>query len=1144
MKQDITQHFFAISNLDSESQVHAYLEKEEFDTVAQKEQLLELWKCQRRADSNGFLNKPERFIEEQISSGQNDPALFETGIASFKIFPGYEIVRLLGRGGMAMVFEGKKLDESAKGVAIKWLRAGRLSPQAVQRFVNESQILAKLDHPNIVRLVDFGVTTLDQRFLVTELIHGEPLTQFCSQRDLPIEERLGIFIKICDALQYSHDQGIIHRDIKPTNILVEEVGEKAIPKLIDFGLAKSTTEKHEFDSLTQFGQILGTPQYMSPQQAQNGAVVDPKNDVYSLGAVLFELIAGIPPVTSNEILQQGLANIFSIDVGRHESLPSRAILKANGDGNANSTKQSAANVQWQKICRDSLDAIVLKAMAADPSERYDTPRALKEDIIRALSGTKISVWPLRVRRGTIRVFRGLKKAAPIVIAVACLTFIATSFLFRGDTEPTQPPTSNVSVLAKPSFQRQVDLLWASLILRSDSRFDHCEKTLFELGISLDALDNSVFQERLSSLTADEQGSLLATLEVTRFLNKQISEDEATKRLDQRLTRLIGLFPESLRPRSTLDNLLELEKVKSSAGSSLKLKLDENIVISGYQAVLICVELAIRGKTDLLRAYSNSVQQHDLSNYELQNQIGLIRLATVHTEFDESFRAALVLRNNSSSALVGLALAAHARNSVEEEMNLISRARRLAPELLELEGEQIHLQLQQDQSDENFARLVNYVEKNPRNALAASRLGVAYQNRNDLANARIQFERLCELLPLDANSYVALGTVCRLLQDWDAAIAAFRTAAKLSPTLPIEAYRQYAFCHLSIKELDTAEAIAMQGLAIKEDVDCLAMLGRIAIDRGRDLEAIRHLRRALALRPKDSQIRRMLAPALIRTGEIREVIQQYLELTKLESNVADDWYNLSIGYLKEENPTDAIHPGITAFRLEPGNEGNLENALLLVKLCCGDWGLLNEEELRNQLVNNFPHKNLLFEFVTTGTVPSTFEVRDAAGQAVHNTILQIIRQSDQKLVCTVVIGDQNKIQFHAEAGESYSVGFPNSVTDIGVAPVDGSNWEVGPVIATRYVPPIFKGNVKTAVAVNSSNKIVFVSLFHPDSGEAFLRVRVKPGERIEMTSGVGEDWGVCVNANRVESITTIVNRYPLFDQQDRWEFDVGKMAEEK
>jgi non-specific serine/threonine protein kinase/serine/threonine-protein kinase len=317
----------------------------------------------------------------------------------------YRLSRVIGRGGMGMVYLGQRDDEQfEKEVAVKLIDPALYSPAVMRRFQHERRILASLEHPNIARLLDAGLTSEGIPFIVMEFVAGEPVHEYCRKQDLPVRERLRLFLKICDAVQFAHRNLVVHRDLKPSNILVTEEG---VPKLLDFGIAKmlSAVDTEATPGTAPLTQAM-TPDYASPEQLR-GANVNTATDVYSLGVLLFELLAGQRPyVLSGKPLDEIVRAVC-------EQTPPRLSVAA-GKTAAKPAKELAGD----------LDHIVAKAIRKDPSERYVSVEHFAADIERYLGG-----FPVQARRPSVRYAAGKyvrrHKTGFVLAAVALLLGFAS-----------------------------------------------------------------------------------------------------------------------------------------------------------------------------------------------------------------------------------------------------------------------------------------------------------------------------------------------------------------------------------------------------------------------------------------------------------------------------------------------------------------------------------------------------------------------------------------------------------------------------------------------------------------------------------------------------------------------------------------------
>ena len=306
----------------------------------------------------------------------------------------YKLLQRIGEGGMGMVYMAEQLQPVKRRVALKIIKPGMDSRRVIARFEAERQALALMDHPNIARVLDAGTTSTGHPFFVMELVHGLPITEYCDQEQLPTKDRIRLFVDVCRAVQHAHQKGIIHRDLKPSNILVAEYDEHPMPKVIDFGVAKAVGQQLTDKTLfTEFGQVIGTLEYMSPEQAKRNQLdVDTRSDIYSLGIVLYTLLTGETPFDANRFKEVAWDELFRIIREDDPPLPS---VKLSGSKRLEqiATNRKVAPKRLASVVRGDLDWIVMKSLEKERSRRYDSANALADDLVKHLSNHPISARP-------------------------------------------------------------------------------------------------------------------------------------------------------------------------------------------------------------------------------------------------------------------------------------------------------------------------------------------------------------------------------------------------------------------------------------------------------------------------------------------------------------------------------------------------------------------------------------------------------------------------------------------------------------------------------------------------------------------------------------------------------------------------------
>lgn len=371
---------------------------------------------------------------------------------------GYVILDMIGQGGFGVVYLAEQTDPVTRQVALKVIKPGMDSEAVIARFEAERQALAVMNHPHVAKVFDGGATADGRPYFVMEYVQGKPITAYCDEQRLSIEQRIELFIQVCEAIQHAHMKGLIHRDLKPANVLVEQRADGPTPKVIDFGVAKAL-QRDGIDQtrFTQVGELIGTPEYMSPEQADpKGLDIDTRTDVYSLGVVLYEMLTGVPPFDAKTLFASGYSGLqriisevdppkpstrlISAAVGRSDSANGRNQDSEKSDTEADtsagrSPEQIAAGRRTDcralaRRLKGDLDWIVMKCLEKDRDRRYDTAAALAMELKRhlnnepVLAGPPSTLYRLKkfARRNRTGVLAGSAVAAMLVLCV-CVSIL-------------------------------------------------------------------------------------------------------------------------------------------------------------------------------------------------------------------------------------------------------------------------------------------------------------------------------------------------------------------------------------------------------------------------------------------------------------------------------------------------------------------------------------------------------------------------------------------------------------------------------------------------------------------------------------------------------------------------------------------------
>jgi len=349
----------------------------------------------------------------------------------------YKLLEEIGQGGFGTVYMAEQSAPIRRKVALKIPKAGMNTREVLARFDLERQALAMMDHPHIAKVFDGGATQSGRPYFVMELVRGVPITEYCDAVKLSLRQRLELFVDICRAVQHSHVKGIIHRDLKPSNVLVTMHDDRALVKVIDFGIAKALQQPFEGRSpFTGFQQLLGTPRYMSPEQSQmSGIDIDTRSDIYSLGVMLYELLTGTTPFTNESLPSAGFDDLRRIIQEQQPLRPSACVTTL--EAQARSTIADRRRIDQRQIARElrgELDWIVMKALEKDRNRRYESAAEFTNDIQRFLNHQPVTAGPpsrlYRIRKGVWRYRWGLTAATIVIVSMVVATTISTVSAIR------------------------------------------------------------------------------------------------------------------------------------------------------------------------------------------------------------------------------------------------------------------------------------------------------------------------------------------------------------------------------------------------------------------------------------------------------------------------------------------------------------------------------------------------------------------------------------------------------------------------------------------------------------------------------------------------------------------------------------------
>jgi eukaryotic-like serine/threonine-protein kinase len=398
----------------------------------------------------------EGAFDSSIGADESTALTVDKTTAGDDDFGRYHILRVLGEGGMVTVYLAEQREPIRRHVALKVVKLGMDTSQVLARFAHERQALAVMDHPNIARIFDAGATSKGRPYFVMEYIEGVAITQYCDARRMTITERLELFLAVCHAVQHAHQKGLIHRDLKPSNVLVMEQDGRAIPKVIDFGIAKATDQwAVENTLLTQFGQMVGTPEYASPEQAEvMTGDVNETSDVYSLGVLLYELLIGTVPFDADRLRRAGFAEMLRIV--REEETPSlsRRLTEMGTAANDVAAHRQTDASSLRRAVSGALNRITMKATEKVRVRRYGSVAELADDVRRYVEHRPVLASP---PSPLYRTHKFLRRRRPAVLTAAGFVFIVLAAVsvwsfVRRDSGPSRLTEKDTigAVGARPS----------------------------------------------------------------------------------------------------------------------------------------------------------------------------------------------------------------------------------------------------------------------------------------------------------------------------------------------------------------------------------------------------------------------------------------------------------------------------------------------------------------------------------------------------------------------------------------------------------------------------------------------------------------------------------------------------------------------
>ena len=423
----------------------------------------------------------------------------------------YKLVEKIGEGGWGVVYRAEQEEPVRRAVALKIIKLGMETRSVIARFEAERQALALMDHPNIARVYDAGATDRGPPYFVMELVHGVKITAFCDDHRLGLRDRLDLFVQVCHAIQHAHQKGVIHGDIKPSNIMVSLQDGVPVPKIIDFGIARAT-EARLTDRLlfTAYAQLIGTPAYMSPEQTDVTCLdADTRSDIYSLGVLLYELLTGLTPFDPKRLLEGGLDEMRRILREQEPVRPSTRLAGLAGADLARTAGDRRAEAhRLADQLQGDLDWIVMKCLEKDRGRRYETANGLAMDIQRHLHNEPVMARPpsrLYRFRKLVRRNRGLFAAGAAVAAALVAGLGTSTWLFVKERAAHQRALAAEQQQARLRAEAELrEKISTAALLVTQERYEEADKLLHELPLAQPTVEGAAVLRSVTEWHARRQ----------------------------------------------------------------------------------------------------------------------------------------------------------------------------------------------------------------------------------------------------------------------------------------------------------------------------------------------------------------------------------------------------------------------------------------------------------------------------------------------------------------------------------------------------------------------------------------------------------------------------------------------------------------